>query len=123
MTVHYGGKTFLPNDGFPWWENFPSLAISRHHRATGRSLGSTPWWNKDPWGVPRKKRHVEFVAEGPAAREAIQVIKDELAKPLSSSPEDALQHALTVVRAHFKDMSSNPEGTRTVRYRPRRGAA
>ncbi len=85
ITVQDGTATYLPRDGDPVWENFPTAELAEHYGRTRTSLGAEEGWREDPYGEPRERRHVTFTAEGPDAEEAIAVIEEVVSSPPPAS--------------------------------------
>lgn len=112
IRVFADGHTYRPKDDYPKWENFPYLEIAEQN-GSWESLGASPGWEADPYGVPEKPKYLTFTAEGPDAFVAIEVIKDVLSK---SPPDSKLAIAAGSFGAMFKYLTS--ASTPGQRYRP-----
>ena len=110
--MSYAGTTYRPKDGLPKWENFPYLEIAEQN-GFGESLGASPGWRFDPYGVPEKPKYLTFTAEGPGAALAVEVIRDVLSKP----PASKFGTAATSFSGMWKYLYG-PPATEGQRYRP-----
>lgn len=110
--MSYAGTTYRPKDGIPRWENFPYLEIAEQN-GSWESLGASPGWQDDPYGVPEEPKYVTFTAEGPGAALAVEEIRGVLSKP---PPVSKLGIAGSSAKGMLKYLFESP--TEGQRYRP-----
>ncbi len=118
VTVSAAGITYYPKDGFPKWENFPYVEIAEFHGQTYESLGASEGWRADPYGAPEEPEHVTFVAQGPGASVAIEVIKDVLSKPPPASKLDIVGSSAKGMLRYLFEASTEGQRYRPPGYRP-----
>lgn len=117
VTVSAAGITYYPKDGFPKWENFPYVEIAELHGRTWESLGASEGWKADPYGVPAEPEHVTFVAQGPDASVAIEVIKGVLSKPPPPSKLGIAGDTAKGMLRYLFEASTESQRYRPPRYR------